>query len=564
MIIRARFLMKRACALIVLTALCAAVDAQLTRADDVYQSEPKPPTNGRVGANYTPAYAVNQIQFWHDFRAQVVERELAAARRYFGISTLRVYLHNINFDEEAEVFLANIERFLTICDRHGIKPGFVFFDDCHRDNGIFLDGPTTAVKGYHNGRWAWCPQKRQRDPEDLEKFKPYVQEVIRRHKTDARILWWEIFNEPNMRNTYSVRLRRAAYAWAKALGPVQPVLNCWNDSEVTDIVDAHNYRWNPSSWEAQANMNPQKGTVFTEAGARWYAPRVSNGEPCEIMDWLEKRRSRGEACPGVYLCWELMVGNSNCRWYWGTPQGAAEPTVPWCGLLWPDATPVSLAEAEVVRRYVSGQRRALFLDDFQNAPAPPSRPSWTRYGGGSQGGSRTLALEPGVKMVAGDTTWTDYVFEGRVMLKAEQRGNVGLIFRVNDAGPGGDQMRGYYVGFDTGKLYLGKMENNWQPLAEFDLNQLDCKVQPGVWNQIRVAVEGPRIRVWLNRMHPSADSDRGLRLDVTDEKEPILSGAIGVRAHGVPAWFDNVVVLPLDELPDAKILPNSYPDGTIH
>jgi len=223
--------------------------------------------------------------------------------------------------------------------------------------------------------------------------------------------------------------------------------------------------------------------------------------------------------------------------------------VPWCGLLWPDATPVSLAEAAAARRYVTGQTPALFFDDFQDGPALPSRAAWTRYGGAGQGGSRTLALEPAVKMVAGDTSWTDYVFEGRVMLKAEQRGNAGLIFRVNQPGPGHDQMRGYYVGFDTAKLYLGKMDNNWQPLAEFDLGKLDCKVLPGVWNQIRVAVEGPRMRVWFNRMHASADSQRGLRIDVTDKANPILSGAIGVRAHLVPAWFDNIVVLPLDELP---------------
>jgi hypothetical protein len=153
-----------------------------------------------------------------------------------------------------------------------------------------------------------------------------------------------------------------------------------------------------------------------------------------------------------------------------------------------------------------------------------------------------------MKMVAGNAKWTDYLVEGRVMLKAET-GNAGLIFRVNGAGHGYDEMRGYYVGLDSRKLYLGKMDNNWQPLAEFDLGKLDCQVQPDVWNQIRVAAEGRRIRVWLNRMHPSADPDGGLRIDCTDDSEPILSGAIGVRTHRVAAWFDNIVVLPITELP---------------
>lgn len=523
----------------------------IANAADVYHVNPNPPTDGLVGANYTPAYAVNQVQFWHDFRPEVVEKELPAAKEYFGISTLRVYLHNINFDQETDVFLANLETFLQICDRHGIRPGFVFFDDCHRHDGIFLDKPTEPVKGYHNGRWAACPQDRDRDPDQPAKFKPYVQDVIRPHRDDRRVLWWEIFNEPRMNSPYSVRLRKLGYQWAKELKPVQPIISCWDDNDATDIVDAHNYRAAFARWDKQADMNPAKGCVFTEAGARWYAPRPSNGEPCEVIHWLNSRQAACRSLPGVYLCWELMVGNSNCRWYWGTPEGTPEPTVPWCGLMWPDATPVSLAEAETVRRYATGQTRALFFDDFQDVPPPPRRPGWTTFGAPDQVNSGYLALNPVMKMVAGDPKWTDYVLEGRVMLKSAEGGNAGLIFRVNDPGPGHDEMRGYYVGLDKKNLYLGKMNNNWQPLAEFDLTKLDCRVQPDAWNLIRVAAEGPRIRVWLNRMHPSSDPDRGLRIDFTDEHDPILSGAIGVRAHRVPAWFDNLVVLPVDALPQS-------------
>ena len=133
------------------------------------------------------------------------------------------------------------------------------------------------------------------------------------------------------------------------------------------------------------------------------------------------------------------------------------------------------------------------------------------------------------------------------MLEADT-GNAGLIFRTTEPGPGNDQMRGYYVGFDTTTLYLGKIENNWQPLATFDLGKLDCKVVPGVWNQIRIAAAGPRIRVWFDRMHPSADRDRGLRIDFQDP-DPILSGAVGLRTHRLPARYDNVVVMPIDVLP---------------
>lgn len=506
-------------------------------------------TDQWVGTNYTPAYAVNQVQFWHDFRPDVVEKELAAARLYFGITTLRVFLHNINFDEERDLFLENIETFIQICARHDIKPGFVFFDDCHRHEGVFLDHPTRPVKGYHNGRWAACPQDRERSEENLGKFREYVQDVIRAHQRDTRVLWWEIFNEPNMRLAFSRELRESGYVWAKEVEPIQPVLCCWDDSPETDIVDAHNYVDRPSEWDRQADLNPAKGAVFTEAGARWLAPRPSNGEPIEVIHWLQDRKSTGKSVPGVYLCWELMVGNSNCRWYWGTPEGTPEPTVPWCGLMWPDATPVSLAEAEVIRRYVTGDMRAMLFHGFQELPVWSSRvPSgWKRYGGMGDSFSGALSVEPTAKMVTGNEAWTDYVLEAAVMLKADT-GNAGLVFRTTEPGAGIDQMRGYYIGFDTKFLYLGKIENHWQPLANYDLSQLDCQVVPGVWNQIRVAAEGPRIRIWFDRMHPSADRDHGLRIDYTDPN-PILAGAVGVRTHSVPAWYDNFIVLPVDALP---------------
>ena len=82
----------------------------------------------------------------------------------------------------------------------------------------------------------------------------------------------------------------------------------------------------------------------------------------------------------------------------------------------------------------------------------------------------------------------------------------------------------------------------------FDLSRLDCRVVPGVWNLVRIAAEGPRIRVWFDRMHPSADRERGLRIDFTDPA-PILAGAAGMRTHKVAARYDNVIVLPIGGLP---------------
>ena len=56
---------------IIVIALCVAVFGHTASADEVYKANPNPPTNGLVGSNYTPAYAVNPVQFWHDFRPKI-------------------------------------------------------------------------------------------------------------------------------------------------------------------------------------------------------------------------------------------------------------------------------------------------------------------------------------------------------------------------------------------------------------------------------------------------------------------------------------------------------------
>jgi len=552
--------MKRAIPLLTLVMLICAY----ATAESGYKQNPNPPTDGLVGSNYTPAYAVNQVQFWHDFRSDDVEKELAAAKKYFGISTLRVYLHNINFDEDRDNFMANIERFLKICDKYDIKPGFVFFDGCHRHEGIFLDKPTDPLPGYHNSRWARCPQDRDIDADNLEKFKPFVQEIIRPYRKDKRILFWEIHNEPPPGDEYRDKLKRAGYGWAKELNPIHPILNCenkggWGDCEASDIVDSHVYNNAWGCWYGFAKQNPGKGTVFTEAGARWKATRRIHGGPTDIVSWLEKRRQQKMSTPGVYLCWELMVGNSNCRWHWvdrGFEKGKPdpEPEIPWCGLLWPDATPVSLAEAAAVKRYVTGKSDAMLLEYFETG-----RDGWTLYGNQNMGSNHGLYVGHGEKAVAGDAAWKDYVVEGKTLpwihwLKGKrpdysnEAGEIGawLLFRVNEPGQEFHAMRAYGVSHDSKVLTLAKFEAGKQKvLASYDITKLATKSRLNEWSLIRVEAVGPRMRVWFNRTH--GDKDKGLRIDYTDKDNPILSGAIGVASWKTTALFDDIVVLPTNQ-----------------
>jgi len=530
--------------LVALVVLCAATFASAAEPGPAEPRRGPHDTSGWIGTNYTPAYAVNAVQMWHDFRPDVIDRELAAAKEHFALTTLRVYLHYIVYRKEKAQLLVRIERFLQICRKHGIRPGFVFFDDCWQHKGITLRA-RPPVDGRHNGRWA-AVQDVDRTDENLPMFQAYVQDIVRPHAADGRVLWWEIYNEPKRKDPFTAKLIEGGRRWIEACRPTQPILCCWNDNPQTDIVNAHNYSADFASWDRQADMNARKGTVFTEAGARWYQGKGrSNGSPVEVIRWLRRRKAAGKTVPGVYLCWELMVGNSHCRWYWGTKDGAAEPAIPWCGLLWPDGTPVSLAEAEAVRSYVTGKRRAMLFEDFDDATGQSAPTGWRRLGG--RGGSPGVAeLSGSAILIAGDESWSDYVLEATVMLKADG-GNAGVIFRVTKPGDGDDAMRGYYVGIDPKRLYLGKIENNRQPLAEVDLTRLPNPPAVGAWSRIRIAVAGPRIRVWLNPVH----DDLGPRIDYTDSK-PIRRGAVGLRTHRTTAWFDDVVVLPISALPKPK------------
>merc|ERR1711908_179715 len=94
------------------------------------------------------------------------------------------------------------------------------------------------------------------------------------------------------------------------------------------------------------------------------------GSPLTVLNYLTSLKQEGAAfVPGVMLAWELMVGNSNTRWSDGPPcakptAATREPSIPWCGLLWPDGTPVSYTEAGALQRYLTGLNPFLLFEDF--------------------------------------------------------------------------------------------------------------------------------------------------------------------------------------------------------
>jgi len=339
-------------------------------------------TAALVGSEYTPWRAGNQL-WWLDFdshKADIV-RELRAMKMRLGFSAVRVFLHDHLWEVRGAALTDTIDQFLALADAQGIRAGFVFFDDCWQHNAN-MSAACVPTQGVHNGCWLAAPQDARRGNGSAP-FEGYVRGVVRAFKDDPRVAWWEIFNEPQKKNAFSLALRDAGYRWAKAEAPAAPVLSCWDDSNNTDVVDHHQYyvpSYPNNILRDALFQNPAKGGLVTEAGCRWYQGMAQDsGSPLVTVSWLEGLRRAGSGAPfvpGVMLSWEVMVGHSMTRWHWGSPEGAAEPAVPWCGSLYPDGTPVSYTEAAALRRYVSGGASDdfLFVATFQNVTAGAAAP----------------------------------------------------------------------------------------------------------------------------------------------------------------------------------------------
>ena len=110
-----------------------------------------------VGANYNPATAINELEMWQaeSFDPKRIDLELGWAQS-IGMNTMRVFLHDLPWQQDAAGFRSRIDTFLTIAQKHGIRPMFVLFDSCW-DPAPKL-GPQRAPKpGVHNSGWMQSP-----------------------------------------------------------------------------------------------------------------------------------------------------------------------------------------------------------------------------------------------------------------------------------------------------------------------------------------------------------------------------------------------------------------------
>ncbi len=123
-----------------------------SQAHSWYAKQPWP-----VGADFLPSTAINELEMWQadTFDPKTIDIELGWAEA-IGMNTMRVFLHNLLWEQDPKGFTERIDKFLAIADSHHIHPVFVLFDSCW-DPHPKLGKQHPPVPGVHNSGWVQAP-----------------------------------------------------------------------------------------------------------------------------------------------------------------------------------------------------------------------------------------------------------------------------------------------------------------------------------------------------------------------------------------------------------------------
>ncbi len=324
-----------------------------------------------VGANFIPENAINQLEMWQaeTFDPAEIDRELGWAEN-IGMNTMRVFLHDLLWQQDQAGFKQRLDTFLAIASKHHIRPLLVLFDSCW-DPHPKLGPQHPPIPGVHNSGWVQSPgAETLADPGQYSRLRAYVTGVIRAFAGDPRVLGWDLWNEPDNLNlsSYSqVELKNKVelvdallprvFEWAREANPSQPLTSGvwqgdWTSPETmsatariqiseSDIVSFHNYDW-PEGFEKQAGLLRQfhRPLFCTEYMAR------GSGSTFDTVLPEAKRLNIGA------INWGLVAGKTqtNLPWdSWSRPYTLAAPQIWFHEVFYGDGKPYREREVEIIR-----------------------------------------------------------------------------------------------------------------------------------------------------------------------------------------------------------------------
>ena len=325
-----------------------------------------------VGSNYIPATAINELEMWQadTFDPKTIDAELGWAES-LHMTTMRVFLHDLPWQQDAAGYRDRINRFLDIAARHHIKPLLVLFDSCW-DPFPTLGRQREPRPGVHNSAWLQSPgAKALQDPKEYPRLKAYVTGVVKAFGTDPRVLGWDVWNEPDNMNTNSygstepknkvdlvLALLPQAFAWAREAGAGQPLTSGvwkgdWSSDdtlspiervqlESSDVISFHNYD-SAAEFEKRIQwlQRYHRPILCTEYMAR------GNGSTFEgSLPVAQKHRVAA-------INWGFVAGKTQTYLPWDSwqkPYVDRQPTIWFHEVFKQDGTPYRQDEVDLIRK----------------------------------------------------------------------------------------------------------------------------------------------------------------------------------------------------------------------
>lgn len=341
------------------------------KANDWYSHQP-----WYVGANFIPSNAINQLEMWQaeTFDTVTIDRELGYAHD-LGMNIMRVYLHDILYQNDSTGLYKRMDKFLEIADRYGIKIMFTLFDSCW-DPFPVAGKQREPIPFVHNSGWVQSPgQIILKDSTKYEILERYVKAVIGKFANDDRIVVWDVWNEPDNMTGPSYEMielpNKAAlvypllaktFQWARSAHPSQPLTsgiwsgNWESDStlkrieqlqiEQSDVLSFHSYD-RPEEFEKRVNQLKRynKPLFCTEYMAR------PNGSTFE--GFLPIANTHKVAM----INWGFVSGKTQTIYPWDswTKQYTSEPPVWFHDIFRTNGEPYQQTEVDVIKHWTEKQ-----------------------------------------------------------------------------------------------------------------------------------------------------------------------------------------------------------------
>jgi hypothetical protein len=216
------------------------------------------------------------------------------------------------------------------------------------------------------------------DPAQAARLEAYVKGVVGAFAHDERILAWDVWNEPDNpgggnydaeepphKLELVANLLPRAIAWARSVGPIQPLTSgVWQDSDwsrgrllnpietiqlaQSDVISFHNYDW-PEAFAERIRQLETWGRpiICTEYMARGLGSTFDGDLP------IAKRQNVG------VINWGLVEGKTqtNLPWdSWKRPYVDLQPAVWFHDVFYPDGRPYRVREAQELRAFTAAPK----------------------------------------------------------------------------------------------------------------------------------------------------------------------------------------------------------------